>query len=97
MNSGRILALVVAGLCVAVVLGSATTADACPSCEQALESGSGQGDLARGIYYSVLFMMAMPFAIIGTFSGLAYRAVKLERRRLAELAQREAEAERLDH
>ena len=97
MHPGRIVTFVVAGLCVAVVLGSAAVANACPSCEQALGNASGQGDVARGIYYSILFMMAMPFAITGTFVGLAYRAVKRERRRLAELARREVEIERLDH
>ncbi len=29
-------------------------------------------------------MMAMPFAIVGTFAGFAYRAVKREQRRKAE-------------
>ena len=32
-------------------------------------------------------MMSMPFAIIGTFGGLAYRAVKREQRRQAEAEQ----------
>jgi hypothetical protein len=68
-------------VCTGVVIGSASVAWACPSCQQAL--ASGQGDLARGIYYSVLFMMAMPFAIVGTFATVAYRAVKREQRRQA--------------
>ena len=50
----------------------------------ALGGDTAQGDLARGIYYSVVFMMLMPFAIVGTFAGFAYRAVKREQRRLAE-------------
>lgn len=49
-----------------------------------MASDGSQGDLARGIYYSILFMMSMPFAIVGTFAGLMYRAVKRERRRIAE-------------
>jgi hypothetical protein len=68
-----------------VVLGTASVASACPSCQQALYHDASQGDLARGIYYSILFMMSMPFAIVGTFAGLAYRAVKREQRRQAEL------------
>ncbi len=43
------------------------------------------------MYYSILFMMAMPFAIVGTFGTMAYRAVKREQRRLAEEAQRKAD------
>jgi Na+-driven multidrug efflux pump len=60
---------------VAIMLGGATVASACPSCQEAL---------ATGIYYSILFMMSMPFAIVGTFAGFAYRAVKREQRRQAE-------------
>ena len=51
---------------------------------------ASQGDLARGIYYSILFMMAMPFAIVGTFGGLAYRTIKREQRRQAELKANES-------
>jgi hypothetical protein len=82
-NFPRLLLFVV---CVAVVFGSASIASACPSCQQALKAG--HGDLARGIYYSVLFMMSMPFAIVGTFGTLAYRAVKREQRRQAEEARK---------
>jgi hypothetical protein len=77
-------------LSLAIVLGTASVASACPSCQTALSSDGSQGDLARGIYYSVLFMMAMPFAIVGTFAGFAYRAVKKEQRRLEALRQRES-------
>jgi hypothetical protein len=80
----RIFTLCVLAACVAAVLGSANLANACPTCQQALAGDLSQGDLARGIYYSVLFMMAMPFAIVGTFATFAYRAVKREQRRLAE-------------
>jgi hypothetical protein len=43
----------------------------------------GQGDLARGLYYSILFMLSMPFAIAGTFATVCYRAVQREKRRQA--------------
>ncbi len=93
MNRSRILPRVVALACLVLVVGSATIAEACPSCQQALGSDASQGDLARGIYYSVLFMMAMPFAIVGTFGAMAYRAVKREKRRLADEAQRDTDAD----
>jgi hypothetical protein len=76
----RILSFVIAAV---ACLGFASVAWACPSCRQALSDGS-QGDLARGIYYSILFMMSMPFAIVGTFGCMAYRAVKREQRRVAD-------------
>ncbi len=71
-------------ICLTLVLAVASIASACPSCQTALGNDSSQGDLARGIYYSILFMMAMPFAIVGTFGGLAYRVIKREQRRQAE-------------
>jgi len=78
-------------LCVAALLSFSQVAEACPSCQRALGDGS-QGNLAAGIYYSILFMMSMPFAIVGAFGGLAYRAVKREQRRVAEEnAKREAD------
>ena len=73
-----------ATVCLTVLLGLTNVASACPSCQAAL-GDAGQGDLARGIYYSILFMMSMPFAIVGTFGGFMYRAVKREQRRQAEL------------
>ena len=82
--------LLVVAVCFAIVLGPATSAWACPGCKQALAE-EGQGDLARGIYYSVLFMMSVPFAIVGTFSFVAYRAIQREKQRQADLAARRAE------
>jgi hypothetical protein len=63
------------------LFASANIASACPSCQAAFSAEGG--DLARGIYYSILFMMSMPFAIAGTFGCLAYRAVKREQQRQA--------------
>ncbi len=82
----RTLILSAAILSLALVVLAATpgVASACPSCQSALAGDGEHGDLARGIYYSILFMMSMPFAIVGTFSFMAYRAVKNERRRQAE-------------
>ena len=57
-----------------------------------LATDGSQGDLASGIYYSILFMMSMPFAITGTFAGLFYSAVKREHRRQNEAKAREASA-----
>ena len=91
MTFSRIVSRVlVPGVCLAMALGIANVASACPSCRQALSDGS-QGDLARGIYYSILFMMSMPFAIVGTFGFMAYRTVKREQRRVAEHPQTEGQ------
>ena len=43
---------------------------ACPTCKQALaENGQSQDGLVRGYFWSILFMMSMPFLI---FCGLGY-------------------------
>lgn len=88
-----ILRVLMLAVCLSVVLGAASVAWACPSCQQAVGHDATQGDLARGLYYSILFMMSMPFAIIGAFAGLAYRAVKREQRRKAELEQTREQAD----
>lgn len=92
MNVRPVGSWMLCGLVAATVFfGAASVASACPSCQQALSSDPAQGDLASGIYYSILFMMSMPFAIVGTFATLAYRAVKREQRRVD--AQRDSSAE----
>lgn len=80
-HSSKLSRVLVVAVCLTVVLGASSIATACPSCRNALDGDESQGDLARGIYYSILFMMSMPFAIVGTFAALAYRAVKTEQRR----------------
>ena len=91
MTSRHLTRVVITAACFLFVLGVANSASACPSCQQALGADGSQGDLARGIYYSILFMMSMPFAIVGTFGCMAYRAVKREQRRVAEAQRAQAE------
>ena len=66
-----------------VVLLAATLAKACPNCQETLARDPAQQGLAKGIYYSILFMMSMPFAILGTFGGLAYLSIRRARTRAA--------------
>jgi len=64
---------------VAVVLAT-TTAFACPTCKDGLgaDDPSSQA-MARGYFFSILFMMAMPFVLIGTFGGAAYLSIRRAR------------------
>lgn len=50
-------------------------ADACPMCSEAVENGKSATaqDLPRGVYYSVLFMLSMPFLLTGSFGVAFYR------------------------
>jgi hypothetical protein len=51
-------------------------AGACPTCKQGLaENGPAAQAMATGYFYSILFMMSMPFLILGTFGSCAYWSI----------------------
>ena len=53
------------------------SATACPTCKDGLAQNDPHGQaMAAGYYYSILFMMSMPFIILTTFGSFAYRSVK---------------------
>jgi hypothetical protein len=60
-----------------VVVGSAT---ACPTCKDGI-SGGDPISIARasGYFYSILFMMSMPFVIVITYGGAAYLSIRRAR------------------
>jgi len=59
-------------------------AEACPTCREGLAENDPQGKaLAAGFFYSILLMMGMPFAILGTFGGMAYLSVRRAKARQA--------------
>jgi hypothetical protein len=69
-------------IAMAILLGLlfATVAAACPTCKEGLAQNDPQGQsMAAGYYYSILFMMSMPFAILGTFGSLAYFSIRRAR------------------
>ena len=64
-------------LAICVVLLVAQLAVACPTCKEGLaENDPQQQALAAGYFYSILFMMAMPFVILGTFGSFAYFSIR---------------------
>ena len=64
----------------ALVLVVAAAANACPMCKVALAShDEAEGDVIGGFFWSILFMLSMPFAILGTFSGYMYLLVRRAR------------------
>jgi uncharacterized paraquat-inducible protein A len=68
---------VAGGLALLVVTLLASDASACPTCREGLAENDPHGQsMAAGYYYSILFMMSMPFIIITTFGSFAYRSVK---------------------
>ena len=65
---------------IALALLIASVAAACPTCKEGLAQNDPHGQsVAAGYYYSILFMMTMPFAILGTFGGLAYLSIRRAR------------------
>lgn len=55
-------------------------ADACPTCKDAIAQNDPQHQaMVKGYFYSILFMMSMPFVVLGTFGGMAYLSVRCAR------------------
>lgn len=65
---------IVAVVAVLLVLG-VEIAEACPMCAEALANGKSDKaqDAPRGFYYSILFMLSMPFLLTGAFGFAFYR------------------------
>ena len=79
----RPLARTAVAACVAVLLVGllATVAEACPTCKTALGShDKAQGDVVSAYMYSILFMMAMPFTVLGAFVAYLYTIVRRARK-----------------
>ena len=73
-------------LSLALVLLLAALAEACPNCKETLATDPAKQGLARGIYYSILFMMSMPFFIFGGLCSYFYYLVCRDRAEKAKLA-----------
>ena len=63
------------------ILLMATDAWACPMCKAALGSqGRNHGEWVCGFFWSILFMLSMPFLILGGLSAYMYSLVRQARR-----------------
>lgn len=51
-------------------------AQACPGCKDALASQKNGLNIALGYQYSILFMMAMPFTLLGLFAAYMYWEIR---------------------
>lgn len=76
----NVVALVAA---VAIVLVASGIASACPTCKESLAHDPASANLARGFYYSILFMVSMPFLIFGGMSAYFYWEIRKARARQA--------------
>jgi len=81
---------VLIALAIVIVLLIASVAAACPTCKEGLAENDPHGrSIAAGYFYSIMFMMAMPFTILGTFGGLAYISIRRAQKAAAAPALRE--------
>jgi hypothetical protein len=60
-------------------------AAACPTCGEGIGQSDPHGkSLAAGLYYSIIFMMSMPYLVLATLGCVAYLSIR--RARLANAA-----------
>jgi len=70
-------------LAVAVLLALVAAADAfgCPNCKDAVDTSDPDGlNLARGYFYSILIMLAMPLTLVGSFGCYVWREMRRQER-----------------
>jgi len=75
----RTLGGVARALAVAVLLSfqGASEAKACPNCKEAVSATSTEAaNMADGFNWSVMFMLSVPFSLLGTGAFMVRRAVK---------------------
>src|SRR3970040_239759 len=69
---------------IAIVAVLATVAVACPTCKEGLDQNDPHHQAAAaGFYYSILFMLSMPYIILGSFGYLAYVTIRPAEERAA--------------
>jgi heme/copper-type cytochrome/quinol oxidase subunit 2 len=70
----------IAVLLAAACFAQAGVVRACPGCAEAQAGqGPGRAGIVQGYQLSIIFMMAMPFLIVGSFGGYVYYSVRKAR------------------
>ncbi len=65
----------------AVVVWAGAEALGCPNCKDAVNTSDPEGlNVARGYFYSILIMLAMPFTLAGTFGCYVWREMRRQQR-----------------
>ena len=66
---------------VMLVLLVGAEAFGCPNCKDAFSSSDPDAvNVARGYFYSILLMLAMPFTLAGTFGAYVWREMRKQQR-----------------
>ncbi len=68
----------VVGLIVLIVsIAVGNDAWGCPTCKDGLQAADSEGaNIARGYFYSILLMIAMPFTLAGSFGLYVWREMR---------------------
>lgn len=66
-----------------VILLIAEVGLACPTCKEGMEHDPAAMSMARGYFWSILFMMSMPFLILASLGSYFYLEICKARRKLA--------------
>jgi uncharacterized membrane protein len=86
------IAILLALACL-VFVATVTDASACPMCKTALASHDRtHGDWVGGFFWSILFMLSMPFVLLGSFSTYMYVLVRRARREASQRDRLQREA-----
>lgn len=81
----RIRQHAVAIAALAIVLALSSVAQACPTCGAGMADGTEAGQkMLNGWFWSIVFMMSMPFAIVTSLGGYMYWIVRRARRAAGE-------------
>lgn len=54
-------------------------AEACPTCKDGIAEGLNHANVVRGYFWSIVFMMSMPFIIFGSMAAYLYSQVRKAR------------------
>ena len=73
-SARRLLPLVM--LALLLLLAWAVDASACPNCKEAISSQGNGESLKTGYFWSILFMIGMPFSMLGAGSLMVVRAAR---------------------
>ena len=73
-------------LLIGVIVLLPQVASACPTCKDSLEQTANNVNLVRGYFWSILFMMAMPFVTLGGLGSYMYFEVRRARADAARLS-----------
>ncbi len=65
-------------LALLLLMAVSAAAHACPGCAEAVAE-QGSSGLARGLNYSIIGLMGMPFLLVGGIGGAIYRAWRRSR------------------